>query len=84
MQIVLTQEGLDKLTVILPESLRREDRAIRQALLKSQPDLDFLVRGGFLYLELSFKPQGYFDTARKRKRIMDLRERSDDRENPSS
>ena len=77
MQIVLTRERLDKLAVVVPESLRKNDHKIKQALLKSQPDLDFLVRGGFLNLQVTFTSQNYFDTTKKRKRVLDLREASD-------
>ena len=81
MQIVLTRQPLDKLAVVVPESLRENDQKIKQALLKSQPDLDFLVRGGFLDLEVTFTTQNYFDATKKRKRVLDLRESSDAEQN---
>ncbi len=74
MQLVLTRQGRDRLTVVLPDVLCGDEARMRQTLLRSQPDLDFLVGGGYLELSYSFVREDYFDVSRKRRRVVDRRD----------
>ena len=73
MQLVLSRDQRETITIILPRPLLTEEEMIRRRLLKDQPDLDFLVRSGFLTLELSFVDETYFSDARKVRRVVDDR-----------
>ena len=73
MQLLLTREASEKLTILLPESMRRKSSRIIDSLLSSEPDLDFLVESKYLEVELSFVDTGYFHASRKRARVVDGR-----------
>ena len=73
MQILLTREDRDKLTLVLPELMRSRQSEIKETLLRSQPDLDFLVRSGFLGLDFSFMAEAHFEGSRKPRSVVDLR-----------
>ena len=73
MQLVLTREGRDRMTIVIPESQREQEAEIRERLFRGQPDLDFLVAGEYIELEFSFVDERFIGAARKRKRIADLR-----------
>ena len=73
MQLLLTREASEKLTILLPESMRRRSSRIIDSLLGSEPDLDFLVESKYLEVELSFVDTGYFHASRKRARVVDRR-----------
>ena len=73
MQLIVTREGQDKLTIVLPESVRPRQKEVTESLQESQPDLDFLVESGYLKLEFRFVEEGYFLASRKLKRIVDRR-----------
>ena len=79
MQLVLSRERLDKLTIVLPESMRRREATIMDSLFDGEPDLDFLVESKYLKLELSFVDADYFRASRKVTGVVDLRESSDGR-----
>ena len=74
MQLALTRDVRDKLTIVLPEPARSRESRIRDALLASQPDLEFLVAGNYLDLEFSFVDGGDVEGSRKTRRVVDLRE----------
>ncbi len=76
MQLLLTREASEKLTILLPESMRRRSSRIIDSLLSSEPDLDFLVESKYLEVELSFVDTGYFHASRKRARVVDRRRSS--------
>ena len=77
MQLVLNREGFDSLTVVLPQRVQRKEAAIRESLLTSQTDLDFLADSRFLDLRFEFVDDSYFGQSRKRKSIVDLRQTRD-------
>ena len=80
MQLVVTQEDRDRLTIVLPDALRGDEAAIRRSLLASQPDLDFLVGSRYLDLGFSFVDESYFGESRKQKRVVDHRNASAENE----
>jgi len=73
MQLEVTRDGTDGLTVVLPERLRGFEDAIRKTLLDRERELEFLVRGGYLGLTFSFVDEDYFGGRRKLKRVVDNR-----------
>ena len=73
MQLVVTQEDRDRLTIFLPDAMRGDEAAIRRSLLASQPDLDFLVGSRYLDLGFSFVDESYFGKSRKQERVVDRR-----------
>ncbi|MCH7786670.1 MAG: phenylacetate--CoA ligase family protein [Chloroflexi bacterium] len=80
MQLVVTQEDRDRLTIVLPDALRGDEAAIRRSLMASQPDLDFLVGSRYLDLGFSFVDESYFGESRKQKRVVDRRNASAENE----
>ena len=79
MQLVLSRETSDKLTIVLPESMRRREATIMDSLFDGEPDLDFLVESKYLKLELSFVDAEYFRAFRKLTSVVDQRESSNGR-----
>jgi len=73
MQLVLSRADRELLTIALPQSLRQDEVRIRQALVRTQPDLDFLIGSKYLELELSFVEDDFFKEDRKARRIVDNR-----------
>ena len=73
MQLVLTRDKTEKLTVVLPEAMSSRRTQIVDSLLAAEPDLDFLVESKYLELELSFVEAGLLRNSRKRSLIVDLR-----------
>ncbi len=79
MQLVLSRETSDELTIVLPESMRPRRAKIMDSLLDGEPDLDFLVESKYLRLEFSFVDADYFRASRKLARVVDRRQSSDGR-----
>ena len=73
MQLVLDRQDREVMTVVLPESSKSREAQARESLLVSQPDLDFLVGGGYLDLEFLFVDGGFFGASRKVSKIVDRR-----------
>ena len=73
MQLELTRDDGEGLTIVLPEPLRHAEAQMRRDLIRSHPDIDFLVGSRLLTLGFSYAEPGYFDTARKTRRIVDRR-----------
>ena len=79
MQIVLAREApeasetRESLTVVLPESMRRQEKDVRKALMVAQPDLDFLVSSKHLDLSFSYVEEGSIGPERKTRRVVDDR-----------
>ena len=73
MQLALSRESSETLTVVLPEEMRPREARIVGSLLGAEPDLDFLVESGYLEVRLRFVDAGYFHAARKRARVVDTR-----------
>ena len=53
--------------------MRRAEAQVRRELIRSHPDVDFLVGSGLLRLGFSYVEPDFFDDARKTRRIVDLR-----------
>ena len=75
MQIELRRDEGESLAVVLPEQIRSAEAQVRRELIRSHPDVDFLVGSGLLKLGFRYVEQEYFDDARKTRRIVDLRDR---------
>ena len=73
MRLVVSREDKERLSVVLPEGLRRDEASMRLSLIRSQPDVDFLVASGYLMLEFSFVEDDFFADGRKARRIVDER-----------
>ena len=73
MQLVLTWQGWDVLTVVLPKSFEGRVSDVKASLLRYHSDLDFLEDGGYLGLEFSFVEESHFGASRKLGRIDDRR-----------
>ena len=73
MEVVLTNNGRERLTIVLPQTLADDESKIRSSLVSREPDLGYLVSGGFLGLELDFVDETYFQSLRKTQRIVDRR-----------
>ena len=73
MQLVLERQDRELLTVVVSEAFKSREAEMREALLGSQPDLDFLEGGGFLDLKFRFVDGGFFGASRKVAKIVDRR-----------
>ena len=73
MEVVLTRNGLDKLTLVLPRGLEERGLGIRRTLLGTEVELGFLVGSRLLDVELDFVEESYFTSTRKTRRIVDRR-----------
>ena len=73
MQLELSRDDTEGLTIVLPEPLRHAEAEMRRDLIRSHPDIDFLVGSGMLTLGFSYAEPDYFDAARKTRRIVDRR-----------
>ena len=73
MQLELSRDDAERLTIVLPEPLRQAEAQMRRDLIRSHPDIDFLVGSGLLTLGFSYAEPEYFDAARKTRRIVDRR-----------
>ena len=72
-EVVLTDDGGDKMTIVLPNNLADDEQIIRRSLTGKEPDLAYLFAGKFVELELAFVDDAHFRDARKEKRVVDLR-----------
>ena len=73
MRLVLTREARDRLTIVLPGEMDEDAAALRDAVLDAQPEVEFLVRGGYMDLGLSFVDMDLPPGGRKLRRVIDLR-----------
>ena len=73
MRLVLTREIRDRLTIELPCEMRRDALRLQDAVLAALPEIEFLVRGGYMDLDLSFVDMGLPSDGRKLRRVIDLR-----------
>ena len=72
-EVLLSNNGRDKMKVVLPRRLAGMERRIRRSLATREPDLAYLVAGRYLELELAFVDDAHFDGSRKGRRIVDRR-----------
>ena len=73
LQLVLTRDEGEKLTIVLPEALRDQQSKSRKSLLRNQFDLDFLVSSKYLELDFSYVEEGYYANSRKVRKVLDRR-----------
>ena len=73
MRLVLTREARDRLTIVLPGEMDQDAASLRDAVLDAQPEVEFLVRGGYMDLSLSFVDPDLPADSRKLRRVIDLR-----------
>jgi hypothetical protein len=73
MRLVLTREARDRLTIVLPGEMDQDAASLRDAVLDAQPEVEFLVRGGYMDLSLSFVDPDLPADGRKLRRVIDLR-----------
>ena len=73
MKLVLTREARDRLTIELPGEMDQDAASLRDAVLDAQPEVEFLVRGGYMDLSLSFVDPDLPADSRKLRRVIDLR-----------
>ena len=78
MQLVVTRDEREKLDIVLPRQLESRQIKIRESLVRSQPDLDFLMGSKYLEVRLSFVDNSYFMASRKRQKVVDLRGAAND------
>ena len=71
--VVLSDDGGDKMTIVLPDYMVANEPLIRRSLTGKEPELAYLFAGKFVELELAFADDSHFKDARKEKRVVDLR-----------
>ena len=69
MQIILERDTKEVVTVVLSRELERDAPSLRETVLATQPELEFLVTGDYLELDFSFVDA----VERKQRRVVDLR-----------
>ena len=75
MQVVLTTEANDVLTVLLPDDVRPFEKRMKDSLLSDQLELEFLVASKLAFLRFEYVDESYFTGSRKMKLVDDRRER---------
>ena len=75
MQVVLTTEANDVLTVLLPDDVRPFEKRMKDSLLSDQLELEFLVASKLASLRFEYVDESYFTGSRKMKLVDDRRER---------
>ena len=74
MQVVLTTEEQDILTVLLPGEMRPHEKCMKDSLLSDQLELEFLVTSKLTSLRFDYVDESYFTGSRKMKLVDDRRE----------
>ena len=75
MQVVLSTEVQDTLTVLLPDTMRPHEKRMKDSLLSDQLELEFLVASKLASLRFEYVDESYFTGSRKMKLVDDRRER---------
>ena len=75
MQVVLTTEVQDTLTVLLPDTMRPHEKRMKDSLLSDQLELEFLITSRLASLRFDYVDESYFTGSRKMKLVDDRRER---------
>ncbi len=76
LQVVLSTEAQDVLTVLLPDEMRDHEKRMKDSLLSDQLELEFLVTSRLASLRFEYVGESYFTGSRKMKLVDDRRERS--------
>ena len=75
MQVVLSTEVQDTLTVLLPDTMLSHEKRMKDSLLSDQLELEFLVASKLASLRFDYVDESYFTGSRKMKLVDDRRER---------
>ena len=75
MQVVLTTEAQDVLTVLLPDETRAHEKHMKDSLLSDQLELEFLVTSKLASVRFKYVDESYFTASRKMKLVDDRREK---------
>ncbi len=76
MQVVLTTEAQDVLTVVLPNEIRPHEKRVKDSLLSEQLELEFLVTSKLASLRFDYVDESYFTASRKMRLVDDRREKA--------
>ena len=74
MQVVLTTEEQDVITILLPAEMRPHEKRMKDSLLSDQLELEFLVTSKLTSLRFDYVDESYFTGSRKMKLVDDRRE----------
>ena len=75
MQVVLSTEVQDTLTVLLPDTMRPHEKRMKDSLLSDQFELEFLITSRLASLRFEYVDESYFTGSRKMKLVDDRREK---------
>ena len=75
MQVVLTTEAQDVLTVLLPAETRPHEKRMKDSLLSDQLELEFLITSKLASLRFDYVDESYFTGSRKMKLVDDRRQK---------
>ena len=75
MQVVLTTDAHDVLTVLLPDTMRPHEKRMKDSLLSNQLELEFLITSKLASLRFDYVDESYFTGSRKMKLVDDRREK---------
>lgn len=73
MQVVLTTETQDVLTILLPDEMRAHEKRVKDSLLSDQLELEFLVTSKLASVRFEYVDESYFTGSRKMKLVEDDR-----------
>lgn len=76
MQVALSTEAQDVLTILLPDQIRPHEKRVKDSLLSEQLELEFLVTSRLASLRFEYVGESYFTASRKMKLVDDRRERT--------
>lgn len=74
MQVVLTTDAQDALTVLLPNEMQPHEKCMKDSLLSDQLELEFLLTSKLASLRFDYVDESYFIGSRKMKLVDDRRE----------
>ncbi|MDE2822494.1 MAG: AMP-binding protein [Chloroflexota bacterium] len=73
MQVVLTTEVQDVLTILLPDEIQPHEKRMKDSLLSNQLELEFLVTSKLASVRFDYVDESYFTGSRKMKLVDDRR-----------
>ena len=76
MQVVLSTEAQDVLTVLLPHEMQPHEKRMKDSLLSDQLELEFLLTSKLASVRFDYVDESYFTGSRKMKLVDDRRERA--------
>jgi phenylacetate-CoA ligase len=73
LQVVVSRTTIEVLDLVLPDTIKSNEKEVRKSVLSAEPDLAFLIDSGFTKLSITFVSPEHFVSDRKFKPIIDLR-----------